>query len=333
MLNYTLRRILVAIPTLLILVIVSFLLMHAAPGGPFTSERPLPPQVLANIQAKYGLDDPLYVQLWEYLRGVVFHFDFGPSFQRKDQTVNEIMARGFPITFTYGALSFVVATLVGGTLGIVAAIRQNTIIDYFAVGVSIGAQVLPNFVMAPLLVWLFTLTLPVLMCDIYPYLPDFIIGLFPVSSCSEITLPGGGWNGGAWQNLIMPVIALSTSYMASISRITRSSMLEVLNSNYIRTARAKGLPERMVIIRHALKPSLVPLISYLGVAFVGMITGSVVIDIYFSTGGMGRDFVNSALNRDYSVMMGITILVGTLTILFALLADLLYAWVDPKIRY
>ncbi|MCF6273887.1 MAG: oligopeptide ABC transporter permease OppB [Rhodobacteraceae bacterium] len=307
MLKYTFRRVLVAIPTLLILIIISFLLMHAAPGGPFTSERPLPPQVLANIEAKYGLDNPLYVQLWEYMRGIVIEFDFGPSFQRKDRTVNEIMAQGFPITFTYGGLSFVAATLIGGTLGIVAAIRQNTIIDYFAVGVSIGAQVLPNFVMAPLLVWLFTLTLG--------------------------WLPGGGWNGGAWQNLIMPVIALSTSYMASISRITRSSMLEVLNSNYIRTARAKGLPERTVILRHALKPSLVPLISYLGVAFVGMITGSVVIDIYFSTGGMGQAFVNSALNRDYSVMMGITILVGALTIVFALLADLLYAWVDPKIRY
>ena len=307
MLSYTLRRVLVAIPTLLILIIISFLLMHAAPGGPFTSERPLPAQVLANIEAKYGLNDPLYVQLWEYLRGILFHFDFGPSFQRKDLTVNEIIAQGFPITLTYGGLSFVVATLLGGTLGIVAAIRQNTIIDYFAVGISIGAQVLPNFVMAPLLVWLFTLVLG--------------------------WLPGGGWNGGAWPNLIMPVIALSTSYMASIARITRSSMLEVLNSDYIRTARAKGLPEHTVIIRHALKPSLVPLISYLGVAFVGMITGSVVIDIYFSTGGMGVAFVNSALNRDYSVMMGITILVGALTIVFALLADLLYAWVDPKIRY
>jgi len=307
MLKYTLNRVLVAIPTLLILIIVSFLLMHAAPGGPFTSERPLPALVLANIEAKYGLNNPLYVQLWEYLTGIIFEFDFGPSFQRKDQTVNEIIAQGFPITLTYGGLSFIVATLIGGTLGVVAAIRQNTIIDYFAVGISIGAQVLPNFVMAPLLVWLFTLVLG--------------------------WLPGGGWNGGAWPNLVMPVIALSTSYMASIARITRSSMLEVLNSNYIRTARAKGLPERTVILRHALKPSLVPLISYLGVAFVGMITGSVVIDIYFSTGGMGVAFVNSALNRDYSVMMGITILVGALTILFALLADLLYAWVDPKIRY
>jgi len=307
MLNYTFRRILVAIPTLFILIVITFLLMHSAPGGPFTSERPLPPQVLANIEAKYGLNNPLYVQLWEYLKGIVLHFDFGPSFVKKSQSVNDIIAQGFPITLTYGGLSFIFATLIGGTLGVVAAIRQNTLIDYFAVGISIGAQVLPNFVMAPLLVWLFTLTLG--------------------------WLPGGGWNGGAWPNLVMPVIALATSYMASIARITRSSMLEVLNSNYIRTARAKGLPERTVILRHALKPSLVPLISYLGVAFVGMVTGSVIIDVYFSTGGLGQSFVNSALSRDYSVMMGVTILLGSLTVVFALLADLLYAWVDPKIRY
>ncbi len=307
MLKYTFRRVLVAIPTLLILIIVSFFLMHAAPGGPFTSERTLPPQVLANIEAKYGLDQSLPMQLWNYLAGILTEFDFGPSFKYKDRTVNEIIAQGFPITLTYGGLSFIFATLIGGALGIVAAIRQNTFIDYFAVGISIGAQVLPNFVMAPLLVWLFTLTLG--------------------------WLPGGGWEGGAWRNLVMPVIALSTSYMASIARITRSSMLEVLNSDYIRTARAKGLPERTVILRHALKPSLVPLITYLSLAFVGMITGSVIIDVYFSTGGMGQSFVNSALNRDYSVMMGVTILVGGLTILFALLADLLYAWVDPKIRY
>jgi len=307
MLNYALRRVLVAIPTLFILIVITFLLMHAAPGGPFTSEKPPPPLVLANIEAKYGLNDPLIVQFWNYLVGVVTAFDFGPSFKYKDRTVNDIIAQGFPITLTYGTLSFLAATLIGGSLGIIAAIRKNSIIDYFAVGISIGAQVLPNFVMAPLLVWLFTLVLG--------------------------WLPGGGWNGGAWQNLIMPVIALSTSYMASIARITRSSMLEVLSSNFIRTARAKGLPERTVILRHALKPSLLPLISYLGVAFVGMITGSVIIDVYFSTGGMGQAFVNSATNRDYAVMMGITILLGSLTIAFSLLADLLYAWVDPKIRY
>jgi oligopeptide transport system permease protein len=207
----------------------------------------------------------------------------------------------------YGFWSFIVAVGVGIPLGAIAAIRKNTWIDYLAVGVSIGAQVLPNFVMAPLLIIVFTLWL------------DW--------------LPGGGWNGGAWQYLVMPVIALSTSYMASIARITRSSMLEVLNTNYIRTARSKGLPTKIIFFRHVLKPSLLPVISYLGPAFVGLITGSVLIDIYFSTGGMGYFFVNAAFNRDYSVMMGITIVVGSLTILFSLIADLLYAWIDPKIRY
>ncbi len=307
MLNYVIKRIALAIPTLLILIIISFLLMHAAPGGPFTSERPLPPQVLANIEAKYGLDQPLWKQIVNYTWSVVTQFDFGPSFKYKDRTVNEIIAQGFPITLKYGGISFIVAVTVGVTLGAIAAIRQNSVVDYVASGVAVGAQVLPNFVMAPLLLIVFTLWLG--------------------------WLPGGGWNGGQWQYLVMPVIALSTSYMASITRITRSSMLEVLNSNYIRTARAKGLPERTIIVRHALKPAMLPVISYLGPAFVGMITGSVVIDIYFSTGGMGYFYVNSATNRDYAVMMGITILAGSLTILFNLVVDLIYAWIDPKIRY
>ncbi len=307
MLSYILRRIITAVPTMLVLILISFLLMHAAPGGPFTSERPLPPQVLANIEAKYGLNEPIYIQFFNYTYSVVTEFDFGPSFRYKDRSVNDIIAQGFPVTLTYGFLSFILATVVGGTLGTVAALRQNTWVDYIAVGFSIMAQVLPNFVMAPILVLVFTLWLG--------------------------WLPGGGWNGGQWQHLILPVIALSTSFMASITRITRSSMLEVLHTNFIRTAIAKGLPRRVVILRHALKPALLPVISYLGPTFVLMITGSVVIDIYFSTGGIGQSFVNSALNRDYAVMMGITILIGVLTIVFNLVVDILYAWIDPKIRY
>lgn len=307
MLSFVIRRLAVAIPTLLILVILSFVLMYSAPGGPFNSERPLPPEVLANIEAKYGLDQPFWKQIVNYVHGVVTAFDFGPSFQYKDRSVNDVIAQGFPVTLTYGFWSFVVAVTVGVSLGVAAAIKQNTWIDYFAVGVSIGAQVLPNFVMAPILLLVFTLWLG--------------------------WLPGGGWNGGQWQFLIMPVIALSTSYMASIARITRSSMLEVLNTNFIRTAQAKGLPMRRVIWKHAMKPTILPVLSYLGPAFVGMITGSVIIDVFFSTGGIGQFFVNSAFNRDYSVIMGITILVGTLTILFNLVVDILYAWIDPKIRY
>lgn len=307
MLRYILRRLLIAVPTLLILIIICFLLMYAAPGGPFTSERPLPPQVLANIEAKYGLNDPLPVQMWNYVVSIVTQFDFGPSFIYKDRSVNDIIAQGFPVTLTYGTISFVIATLVGVTLGVIAAIRHNTLLDYIAVGATFSAQALPNFVMAPILVIIFTWQLG--------------------------WLPGGGWNGGQWQYVVMPVIALSTSYMASIARITRSSMLETLHSNFIRTAKAKGLPMRSIIWRHAMKPAMMPVVSYLGPAFVAMITGSVVIDMYFSTGGIGQSFVNSALNRDYSVMLGVTILYGALTILFNLVTDVAYAWLDPKIRY
>lgn len=307
MLSFIFKRLLVAIPTLLILIVLSFLLMHAAPGGPFTQEKAIPPEILANLNAKYGLDQPLWRQMFSYVWGIVAHFDFGPSFIYKDRTVNEIIAQGFPVTLTYGAYAFVFAVLAGVLLGVMAAIFHNTWADYLAVGISIGAQVLPNFVMAPILVLVFTLWLG--------------------------WLPGGGWEGGKWPYLIMPVIALATSYMASIARITRSSMLEVLTSNHIRTARAKGLPTWKVITRHALKPALIPVISYLGPAFVAMITGSVVVDMYFSTGGIGKAFVDAALNRDYAVMMGVTLLVGFLTILFNLLVDVLYAWIDPKIRY
>ena len=307
MFKFILKRLGIAIPTILILIIFSFILMHSAPGGPFTSEKPLPEQVLKNINEKYGLDQPMYIQMYRYVQGIVINFDFGPSFRYKDRSVNDIIAQGFPVTLKYGGGSFLFAVTIGIALGIIAAIRQNSIFDYLSVGFSISAQVLPNFVMAPILVLIFTLYLG--------------------------WLPGGGWEGGKIQFVIMPVIALSTSYLASIARLTRSSMLEVLNSNFIRTAKAKGLPKYKIILFHALKPTLLPVISYLGPAFVGMITGSVVIDMFFSTGGIGLHFVNGALNRDYSTIMGITILVGCLTITFNLLVDILYAWIDPKIRY
>jgi len=307
MLIFILRRLAIAIPTLLVLIVLSFILMKVAPGNPFTGEKNLPRDVLANIYARYGLDKPEWQQLIEYVWNIVAHFDFGPSFKYKDRSVNEIIAQGFPVTLTYGFWSFIVAAGIGITLGVVAAVKQNTWLDYLAVGISIGAQVVPNFILAPLLVLVFTLWLH--------------------------WLPGGGWNDGKWNYVILPVVALSTSYMANIARIARSSMLEVLNSNFIRTARAKGLPGYKVITKHALKPALLPVVSYLGPVFVGMITGSVVVDLYFSTGGIGQWFVNSALNRDYSTILGVTILLGALTIAGNLVVDVLYAWIDPKIRY
>jgi oligopeptide transport system permease protein len=307
MLMFVLRRLAIAIPTLLVLIIMSFVLMKIAPGSPFTGEKNLPRDVLVNIYARYGLDKPEWQQLLEYVWNIVAHFDFGPSFKYKDRSVNEIIAQGFPVTLTYGFWSFLVAAGVGISLGVIAAVKQNSWADYLAVGITIGAQVVPNFVLAPILVLIFTLWLH--------------------------WLPGGGWNDGKWNYVILPVVALSTTYMANIARITRSSMLEVLHSNFIRTARAKGLPGHRVIMKHALKPALLPVVSYLGPVFVGMITGSVVVDLYFSTGGIGQWFVNSALNRDYSTILGVTILLGALTIAGNLVVDVLYAWIDPKIRY
>lgn len=307
MFSFIARRLLVAVPTLLVLIVISAVLMHAAPGGPFNSERKLSAEVLANLQAKYGLDQPLYVQIWTYIRDLVLHFDFGPSFKYKDRTVNDIIAQGFPVTLVYGFWSFVIATVLGIGAGVIAAIRQNTPTDYLVLTVAIIGAVLPGYVIAPILVLVFTLKLG--------------------------WLPGGGWEDGEWRYLVLPVIALSTGYIASIARLMRSSMLETLNSNFVRTARAKGLPEWKVITRHVMKPALLPILSYLGPVFVGMITGSVVIDMYFSTGGIGKSFVDSALNRDYSVMLGVTLLVGALTIVFNLIVDVLYAFIDPKIRY
>lgn len=307
MINFILRRIGIAIPTILILIAISYVLMFSAPGGPFTSEKPLPPEILANLEAKYGLDKPIYQQMATYVWNVVVHQDFGPSFKFKDRTVNELIASGFPVTLTYGFWAFVFAVSIGVSLGVVAALKHNTWADYTALSAAIFGQVLPNFVMAPILVLIFVLWLG--------------------------WLPGGGWEGGQIQFIILPVIALATSYLASIARITRSSMLEVLNSNFIRTARAKGMPYRYIILRHALKPAMLPVVSYLGPAFVGMITGSVIIDAYFTTGGIGVHFVNAALNRDYPVILGTTILLGGLTITFNMLVDIAYAWIDPKIRY
>jgi len=307
MLTFILRRLAIAIPTLLVLIVLSFGLMHFAPGNPFMGEKHLPDEVMRNIFARYGLDKPLWQQLGEYVWNIVTRFDFGPSFVYNDRSVTDIIKQGFPVTFTYGLWSFVAAAGIGIPLGAIAAVRQNSWADYVAVGVGIGAQVVPNFVLAPILVLIFTLWLH--------------------------WLPGGGWNDGKWNYVLLPVVALATTYIANIARLMRSSMLEVLHSNYIRTARAKGLPGYQVVLKHALKPALLPVISYLGPVFVGMITGSVVVDVFFSTGGIGQWFVNSALNRDYSTLLGVTVLLGALTVAGNLAVDVLYAWIDPKIRY
>ena len=306
MFTFISKRILEAIPTLLILITVSFFLMHSAPGSPFSSERSLPPEVLANINAKYHLDEPVINQYFYYLGGLI-QGDLGPSFRYKDFTINELIAQSFPVSAEIGIWSFLVALILGVGCGIIAALRQNSWVDYSVMGFANLGIVLPNFVLAPLCILFFS---------IYNH-----------------WLPPGGWNGGAWPYLVMPVIAMSTSYIAQIARITRGSMIETMHSNFIRTARAKGLPKYRIILQHALRPAMLPVISYLGPAFVGIVTGSVIVDVNFGTGGIGQHFINGALNRDYSMVMGVTILVGTLTILFNAIVDVLYAVIDPKIRY
>ncbi|WP_422473171.1 oligopeptide ABC transporter permease OppB [Endozoicomonas sp. ALB032] len=302
---FILKRIGVAIPTLFILVLLSFFLMQMAPGSPFTGDFNMPPEILANLEAKYHLDKPLWQQFAYYLKDLL-QGDLGPSFKYKDYTVNELVAQSFPVSLTIGSLAFLFTVIVGVGLGTLAALKQNSWIDYSIMTFSMVGVVLPSFVIAPLMVLIFSISLK--------------------------WLPAGGWNDGSWQNMILPVAAMGILYVAAIARIMRSSMIETLNSNFIRTARAKGLPKHHMILKHALKPSLLPVVSYLGPAFVGIITGSVVIETVFGLPGMGQHFVNGALNRDYSLVLGLTIIIGSLTILFTAIVDILYGLIDPKIR-
>ncbi|MBP54745.1 oligopeptide ABC transporter permease OppB [Marinobacter sp.] len=306
MFSFIIRRLAVAVPTILALITVSFVLMHAAPGGPFTNERNVPEAVMENIEAKYNLDKPLWQQYLIYV-GNVAQGDLGPSFRYKDFTVNELIESSFPRSAYIGAWSFLFVVVFGVGLGVIAALKQNRWPDYTVMTAAMTGVVFPNFVMAPLLVLLFAVTLR--------------------------WLPAGGWEGGQVEYIVLPIIAMATSYIAQVARITRSSMIETLRSPFIRTARAKGIPRHKIVLRHALKPALIPVVSYLGPAFVGIITGSVIIDQVFSTGGIGQHFVNGAINRDYSLILGVTILVGVLTIVFNVAVDILYTWLDPRVRY
>ncbi|MEF1272287.1 oligopeptide ABC transporter permease OppB, partial [Vibrio campbellii] len=295
-----------AIPTMLVLITVSFFLMRFAPGNPFSSERPLPPEVMANIEAKYGLDKPVFEQYTTYLTNVV-QGDFGPSFKYLDYTVNELISVALPVSAKVGFIAFIFTVILGVTIGTIAALKQNSWLDYTIMSTAMLGVVMPSFVLAPALIYLFSLHW----------------NLFPA----------GGWHDGSWQYLVLPVIAMSLLYVATFARITRGSMIETLNSNFIRTARAKGLSYRYIILKHALKPALLPVVSYMGPAFVGIITGSVVVETIFGLPGIGKLFVNAAFNRDYSLVMGVTILIGFLFILFNAIVDILLAMIDPKIRY
>ncbi|MAA75665.1 MAG: oligopeptide ABC transporter permease OppB [Salinisphaeraceae bacterium] len=304
MIGYAVRRLLGAIPTLFILLTLAFALIRTAPGGPFDLEKQLPPEIEANLQAKYHLDEPLYQQYGRYLWDVA-RFDFGPSFQYRDLTVNQLIADGFPVSLRLGAFSLLFALMFGVPAGLMAAFRQNRPTDYGLMTLAMLGISIPNFVLAPLLI---------LLMAVY-----------------NDWLPAGGL--GSPLHYVIPVIALGTAMMAYVARLTRGAMIEVLRSNYVRTARAKGLPTRVILFRHALPAALTPVVSFMGPAAAGIITGSVVIETIFGIPGLGRFFVQGALNRDYTLVMGVVLFYGMLIIVFNLLVDLLYAWLDPRVAY
>jgi len=306
MLSYALRRLIGAIPTLFIIVTVAFFLIRVAPGGPFHLERPLDPQVMENLLRVYHLDKPLWQQFLLYL-GNLLRGDLGPSFVYRDFSVGDLLGSGLPVSMQLGGAALLLAFILGTTLGTLAALRQNRPGDYGVMAAAMIGITIPNFVMAPVLTLIFALYL------------DW--------------LPAGGWGAGAPANKLLPVFTLALPQIAVIARLTRGSMIEALRSNHVRTARANGLPGYVVVIVHALRGALLPVVSYLGPAAAALITGSVVIETIFGIPGVGRYFVQGALNRDYTLVMGTVVMIATFVVVFNLLVDLLYALLDPRVRY
>ncbi len=306
MLRYVLKRLLTAIPTLFIIVTISFFLIRVAPGGPFDLERPLEAKVMENLNKIYQLDKSLWEQYLIYM-GNVLKGDLGPSFFFRDFTVGELFKQGLPISIQLGGFALLLALLVGGSLGVLAALKQNKGPDYTVMTMATMGITIPNFVVAPVLTLIFGVAL----------------GWLPV----------GGWNNGAWPNKILPIITLALPQVAIVARLTRGSMIEALRSHHIRTARANGLPGWMVVVVHALRGALLPVVSYAGPAAAALLTGSVVIETIYGIPGVGRYFVQAALNRDYTLVMGTVIVIAVFIMIFNLIVDLLYAWLDPRVRY
>ncbi len=299
------RRLLVAIPTLFLVITAAFFMMRAAPGSPFDMDRKLSPEIERNVLEAYGMNKPLGQQYVDYLAGVV-RGDLGPSLKYRDKSVIDILKENYPVSLRLGLSAIVIAAIVGVSLGVIAALRQNGTVDNLVMAVAILGVCIPTFVTAPLLV----------------------LGI-----ASQLGwLPTAGWNDGALANMVLPVTVLALPQIAIISRLTRAGMIEVLKSNYVRTARAKGLPEHRIVGRHALRAAILPLVSYLGPACAGLITGSLVVERIFNLPGLGKFFVISALQRDYTVVMGMVIFYAALILLLNLLADLLYAALDPRVR-
>ncbi len=305
MVRYFLMRLATAIPTLLIIVTITFFMMRAAPGGPFDQEQTLPPDIMANLQNAYGLDQPVWRQYLRYMTSLA-HGDFGPSFKYKDFTVTELIEQGFPVTLRLGSIAILLALLTGIPLGVIAALRHNSFLDYATMSLAVLGVAIPTFVLLPALGLLFGIHLH--------------------------WLPVAGWEPGSLRYLVLPTLVLALPPLSFIARLTRSSMLEVLSSHYIRTAFAKGLPLHSVILRHALRPALMPVASFLVPATAAIMTGSLVVETIAGLPGIGRYLVQGAVNRDYTLVLGMVIIYSALLIGLGLLVDMLYAWLDPRVR-
>jgi oligopeptide transport system permease protein len=304
MLTYILRRLLIAIPTLFLVITLTFFLMRAAPGGPFTQARKLPPESEKNVAAKYGMDKPLLVQFGDYLVDIA-HGDFGPSLKYLNRPVVEIVKTGLPVSVTLGLASLILALIIGVTLGSLAAVRHNRPTDYAVSALAVLGVCVPTFVTAPLLILLVGTKL----------------GWLPIAGLEA-----------GMKSYILPVLVLTLPQIAAISRLTRAGMIESLHSNYVRTARAKGLPEWRVVLKHALRPSILPLVSYFGPACAGIVTGSLIVERIFRLPGLGKQFYTAALQRDYTLVMAVVILYATTLLILNLVGDILHALLDPKVR-
>ena len=306
MFRFIVRRLLVTVPMVLVVISLTWALIRLAPGNFYASERKLPPAIEKNIRAKYGLDQPWYAQ-YGHVMSNILRLDFGNSLKYENETVNDILRRTLPVSAAIGTCAYLLALLVGTTLGTIAALKQNSKFDYAAMGLSMLGISMPNFVLGPILVLIFSLSL--------------------------YWLPPARWGGFPSLNMLLPVLTLSAIYMAYIARLTRAGMLEVLRSDYIRTARAKGLTERQVVMRHALRGGLLPVVSFTGPALAILITGTVVVERIYALPGLGTYFINANLNRDEPLILGIVAFASIMVLVFNLLVDVAYGFIDPRIRY
>jgi oligopeptide transport system permease protein len=306
MLRYALRRIAGIVPTLLVIITVSFFVVRLAPGGPFDQEQMLAPQVRANLDRAYGLDRPIVIQYWRYLHGLS-HGDFGPSFKQHDFSVSELISQGLPVSGALGITAVLLAILIGIPIGLAGAVWRHTSVDYGITGLVVLGIALPAFVTGPLLALVFGVYLQ--------------------------WLPVAGWEEGAPRYFVLPAVTLALPVIAYVARLTRSSLLDVFQANFIRTARARGLGPWRILWGHALRPALLPVVSYLGPATAFVVTGSLVVETVFGLPGTGRYLVQGAINRDYTLVMGMVIVYGTLVLLLNLIGDLVYSWLDPRVRH